>query len=306
MINRYTHKEITWIDLVQPTAEEVKTISDEFSIYPTVANELTSPSVKSRIELYKNYIYLILHFPVFKHSHSAETKQEVDFIIGENFVITARYDTIDAIEKYAKVFEVSSILERDMSDSGTGAGGVFFGIVKEIYQSLFYELEYIENWLSKTEEDIFHGKEREMVIALSEISRTLLNFKKSTDFHREVLESLDIFGRKVFDDHFSYHARRILDEYHKVQSTLRNNLEFVAELRETNNSLLSTKQNEIMKTLTIMAFTTFPLTLLAAIFSMETVSTPLLGHPYDFWIIIGGMATATIIFFSFFKYKKWF
>ena len=86
---------------------------------------------------------------------------------------------------------------------------------------------------------------------------------------------------------------------------IENNINSVAELREINNSLVSTKQNEVMKILTIMAFVTFPLSLLASIFGMNTVYLPIVGHSLDFWIIIGIMAGATICFFAFFKHNRW-
>jgi magnesium transporter len=305
MINRYIYKETVWVDIINPTESEVTTIAQEFNIQQAIARELTSPSVKSRTELHKDYIYLILHFPAFKHTHGSDSRQEVDFIIGKNFLITARYETIDAMEKFVKVVEVNNILDRGFPEDCTGI--LFFGIVQEIYQSLFNELEYIESWLMKIEEGIFAGEEKQMVLALSQASRNLLNFKKATDFHQEVLNSLDTYGRRLFqDDHFTYHIHRILDEYTKVRDALQNNMEFVAELRETNNSLLSTKENEIMKTLTIMAFVTFPLTLIATIFSMDTRDNPIVGMPHDFWIVLGIMLCAMIVFFGFFKYKKWF
>lgn len=304
MLHRHTQKGVVWVDLTHPTQEEIKEVSEEFSLSPGVIHELTSPSVKSRVELHKNYIYLILHFPVFKHSHSNDSKQEIDFIIGKDFLITARYDTIDALDKFSKVIEVNSILDRGFGENATGT--IFFGIIQEIYQSLFNELTYVENSLTKAEHGIFNGQEREMVVALSELSRILLNFKKSTDFHKEVLLSLQTFGEKIFDEHFSYSVHQILEEYYKVENSIKNNMSFVVELRETNNSLLSTKQNEIMKTLTIMAFVTFPLTLIATVFSMDTVNNPIVGHPLDFWIVIGIMVFATLCFFVFFKTKKWF
>ncbi len=304
MITRYTYGNTVWIDLNRPEQDEVQAIVDEFDINKAVAKELVSPSLKSRAELYKKYIYLILHFPAFKHSHGQNTKQEIDFIIGKDFLITARYDTIDAMDKFAKEVEVKSILDRGFNEERTGA--MFFGILEEIYQSLLNELDYIDTWTTKIEDKIFSGNEREMVMALSDVSRNLLNFKKSTDFHKEVLTTLDTLGKKIFDEHFSYHVHKSIGEYLKVENSLKNAMDFVSELRQTNDSLLSTKENEIMKTLTIMAFTTFPLTLMAAMFSMDTKFTPIVGHPNDFWIILGIMFGATVLFFIFFKYKKWF
>ncbi len=277
---------------------------EEFSLSRDIAHELISPTIKSRVELYKQYIYVILHFPAFKHSHTdSEVRQEIDFVIGKNFLITTRYDTIDSVDKFAKVVEVNTILDKGFGENITGE--IFFGIVNEIYMSLFNELEYIDNWLSKIEKNIFEGKEKEMVRALSEVSRELLNFRKITVFHREILDSLDSFGHRMFGEYFSHHIKSVINEYSKVQNILTNNLEFVAELRETNNSILSTKENEIMKTLTIMAFVTFPLTLIAAIFSIEADSVPIIGSPNDFWYILGIMAFACLLMFAYFKHRHW-
>lgn len=304
MINRYQNKDTVWIDLINPTKAEASQIASEYDINLAIAEELTSPSFKSRAQLGKDFIYVILHFPAVKHSHKEEDSvQEIDFIIGKDFLITARYDTIDAIEKFAKTVEVTSILNRGFEEEG--AGFLFFSILGEIYRSLENELEYIGNWLGKIEDQIFAGKEKEMVIALSEVSRVLINFKRVVDFHKEVLDSLNDLGRKVYGEKFSHNVHRIMDEYHKIRYYVKNNVESVFEMRETNNSLVSTKQNEIMKTLTILAFVTFPLTLVASIFSLNTSFIPLVGIENDFWIVMGIMAVLTIFFFAYFKYKKW-
>jgi len=304
MISRYRYKDTVWVDITQPTDEEVAKVFDEFHIQPSIANEFLTPSIKSRVELHRSYIYLILHFPAHKNSRDVDTRQEVDFIIGRNFLITARYDTVEAIDKFAKVVEVNSILDRGIEENCTAL--IFFGILQEIYQSLINELEYTESLLGNIEKAIFSGKEKDMVLALSEVSRNLLNFKKATDFHGEALDSLDMFGKKIFfDEHFSYHVQRIKNEYSKVVHLMRNNSDSVSELRETNNALLSTKQNEIMKVLTIVTFIVSPLALAAAILQINTTTNPIVGKPNDFWIIVGFMALASLIMYAVFRFKKW-
>lgn len=303
MITRHKHNDLVWVDLEMPTDGEVAEIMREFDINGIVARELVTPSVKSKVELYSNYIYLILHFPAI-HSIQAEGSiKEVDFIIGRNFIVTAHYSDILAFNKFSKLFEVNSIL--DHNDLGNHAGHLFYHMIKEIYQGLYNELESIKDALERAQEKIFQGEEKAMVSELSSESRKLLDFSRAIKLHKEVLESFDIAGGKFFGEEFSFSLRTIMAEYLRVKNAVSSNRALLAEIRETNNSLLSTKQNEIMKTLTIMAFVTFPLTLIAAIFSLDTTYTPIVGHPYDFWIIIGLMALLTLSFFAFFKYKKW-
>ena len=304
MITRYKHKKVTWIDLESPTNEEVRGLLEEFELPAQVAEELLLPTIKPRVEFYDNkLIYLILHFPAFRHTHGGDENQEVDFVIGKDFLITTRYDTIDPLHKFSKVFEVGSILDRN--DMGEHAGHLFFYMVRKLYKSLEHELEYIRDALRDSEEDIFSGGEREMVRELSHISRELINFKQAVRLHQEVLQSFEVAAHRFFGDDFGYQLRTIIGEYHRIQGSILINMDTLSELRETNNSLLSTKQNEIIKVLTIMTFITAPLSLIATTFGMNTALAPLSNSPYDFWIILGIMASAALILFSYFIYKKW-
>ena len=65
MIRRFQYKDATWVDIQTPTAEETREIMNEFSVNPNVVNEIIGPSMKSRVEMHKDYLYMILHFPVF-------------------------------------------------------------------------------------------------------------------------------------------------------------------------------------------------------------------------------------------------
>lgn len=304
MLNRYTHGKLVWIDLEHPTQEEVRALIDEFSLPPLVAEELLLPTPKPRVETHENLIYLILHFPALRHTHiEASQGQEIDFVVGHNFIITTRYDTVDPIHKFSKVFEVNSVL--DKSALGEHAGFVLFYMLKKLYKSVEHELEFVQSALDDAEARIFEGQEKEMVGALSIIGRDLLNLRQSIEPHRDILKTLEGEGKVFFGEDFAPYLRAISNEYYRVHNHIMRNTESLKELRETNNSLVSTKQNEVMKVFTIMAFVTFPLMLVTSTFGMNTSYLPIVGHKYDFAIIMGMMASATILFYIFFKYKKW-
>lgn len=304
MLTRYQHRKVTWIDLQSPTSEEVRGLLEEFKLPAEVAEELLLPTMKPRVEFYAgSLIYLILHFPAFRHTHGGDQNQEIDFVIGKYFLITTRYDTIDPLHKFSKVFEVGSILNR--ADMGEHAGHLFFFMVRKLYKSLEHELEYISDALHTAEEHIFLGRERETVIELSRISHELIDFKQAVRLHQEVLESFEIAARRFFGEDFGYQLRTIIGEYERIKGSIAINIDTVSELRATNNALLSTKQSEIIQVLTIMTFITAPLSLIAAIFGMNTTASPLGDNPYDFWIVLGTMTGVATFFFSYFIYKKW-
>ncbi len=285
-----------------PTNEEVRQIMEEFDIHPIVADELLGPSLRPKIDQYENFIYLILHFPAIRHSHQSKS-QEVDFIIGKEFLITVRYELLDPLHKFSKVFEVNSIL--DKSEIGEHAGFLFFYMIRKIYNSLGHELLIIGDTLKSIEERIFAGEERKMVKELSIIHRDLLEFHRALRMHRGVLHSFADVSGDFFGKPFAHYTENIIGEYLKVEEMLQDQKEVLGDLHSTNNSLLTTKTNEIMKLLTATTFIMLPATFIGQLFGMRTENTPLIGHPHDFYIVLSIMVLVALTTFIVFKIKKW-
>ncbi|MEK7107130.1 MAG: CorA family divalent cation transporter [Patescibacteria group bacterium] len=299
----YRHNGITWVDFESPTKEEISGIVEQFGVSTMVAEELLIPSIKPRAEFYDAYMYVVLHFPTLRRSHTS-IEQEVDFIVGRNFIITTHYDIVDPLHKFSKVFEVNSIL--DKSNMGNHAGFFFFYMLKKLYKGVEYEVERVRHHLGTIEGDIFSGHEVGMVEAISNTSRDLLNLRQTIEPHREVLHTVESEGAKIFGDDFAPYLRALSNEYYRVHNHVMRNTESLHELRETNNSLLSTKENETMRVLTIMALLTFPLSLVVSILEINSPHNPLQGATYDFWIIIGIVIVLGTCMVLYFKHKKWF
>jgi magnesium transporter len=303
MISKYTYKTLTWIDIEAPTKDEVFSVMNEYNIHPLVADELLSPTLRPKVDVYENLIYLILHFPTISHKHGEHPEQEIDFIIGKDILITTHYNIVDPLHEFSKIFEVNSILEK--SNIAEHGGFLFFYLMREIYKGLNDELDYIYNTLERIESKIFKGEEVEMVEKISIIGRDILDFKQALRPHKEVLESFEVAGEKFFGKGFSYYLRDISGEYYKIYNLLEGHRETLEELRETNDSLLTTKTNETMRTFTVIAALALPAAIMASIFGMNAKSMPFIGMPNDFWLIMLLIIVFTILLFLFFKYKKW-
>ena len=303
MITRHASKNAAWIDLESPSQDEIREIAKEFHLNPLVVHELSAPTLKPKVDMYENFIYLILHFPLLRRDRPAEQSQEIDFIVGKKFLITVRYGSSEPLHFFAKMFEANSVLGK--SEFGTHAGYVFFHMLGKLYESLLHELASVKESLREIENGIFVGQEREMVVALSKVSRDLLDFKRSLSLHRDVLQSFEVAGRKLYGEDFVFHLRTLIGDYYRVEHAVESNAAFLSELRETNNSLLSTKQNEIMKTLTILAFSALPATAVLSLFQIESAARPIVGSRYDFWILVLLLLGIAGALYFYFKRKRW-
>jgi len=304
MIKKYKNNSITWIDVEDPTLEEVRTLMEEYDINPDIARELQLPTYKEKSVTYKDYLYLVLHFPALRHTHKDNaSEQEIDFVVGKNFIITTRYEPIDALERFSKTFELNNILKKGLMEDH--AGYVLYYMIKELYRAMSDEVDSINDTLKQVENNIFKGKEKEMVTEISRANRDLINFNHTILTHKDVLTSLKNSGISLFNGEFEENFSKILNEYHRIEKVLTTNIDFLRELRDTNDSLLSSKQSETMKLLTVITFLTIPFSIITGFFQMNAVHTPLVGNAYDWNIIVTIELIAVFVFFIIAKLRKW-
>ena len=144
-----------------------------------------------------------------------------------------------------------------------------------------------------------------MVEEISIVGRDIIDFRRSLKPQEITLESLTVQGSQLFGNEVLPFLEDLGGEYQKLWGLLENHKETLDALYETNTTLLNIKQNDIMKVLTIMAFVTFPLAILATLLVSGTAGNPLSGLPYDFWAVAGILMLAAGAILAVFKKKKW-
>lgn len=309
MIKQFKHKDITWLDIQSPSKDDMATVSKNYNIHSLVVNEMNDHRTRSRADFYDGYAHVVLHFPVCELCYAEKPKkddQEVHFIIGKDFLITVRYEHIQALSEFGQIFEASMAVPNRVKEENLHAGYLFFQILRQLYRSLDLGLDVINDELLKVKKDVFSGKEREMVRTLSDIHHNLIDFQWSIRSHDEVLRNFELISADMYGVNYSHNMKILRNECSKIWDSFTNIKQTFNDIRRTNESLLTIKTNEVMKILTILAFVTFPLSVFTSLFGMNTEYLPFVGRPNDFWIIVIIMLLAVTVMFGFFKYKKWF
>jgi len=303
MIKKFKQKGITWLDVESPSKEDILEIAKEYNLHSLVTKELLTPSHQSRIDAYDQYIYLVLHFPIFEKIKNQEEKDshELDIILGQDFLITIRYESIIPIEEFNKIFEAQMKLGDDRTR--LHAGYLFHHIIKEMYRSLEVGMDLTNSNLKKIEASVFSGQSKELVKNLNAINRHLLDFRWALKTHREILDSMEEALGKFFGSDFSHYTKSIKIRFERVWEMVNSNRETIKEIKMTNDSLLAVKTNELMKILTIVVFVAFPLSVLITTFN--TGYSPNLSQDYNFGIIVAITLSVIAMMLIYFKYKKW-
>jgi magnesium transporter len=294
---------VTWVDIQNPTREDIQYLQENFRLHPLVLDEIIPPSWRTKVDVYPNYLFAIVYYPVYNKIKKETRPRELDIIITRDVIITSHYNSIVPVKSLFDAINMYQDAKNEFLNQGTGH--LLYYILNEFWESCLLKLSRINRKLDDVEKAIFEGKEKEMLYEISVVKADIIDFWRIIGPQGDVLESLRKEGTKFFGEEMEHYFSHLIGDWSQAKNDLATYRETIRALEETNNSLLTNKTNEIVKLLTFFSVIVFPLTLLAAIFGMNTEYLPFVGRSGDFWIITGIMATGVIAMIGFFRHKKW-
>lgn len=293
---------LTWLNYAAPTTGELAAVKDDFGINQYVAGQLAVPIKRPKIEEYPGYLFLVLHFPVFNEKTRQTIPTELDFIMTPKAIVTIHQDSLPQLENFCH--ECSGNIPQS-GEYFKSPGYLLYCILDKLIDSCLPMLDHITDHLDDVENKIFHGHEKEMLSEIAIVKRDIIDFRRTIKPQKSVLEILAKKASRFFGEDLDFIGQEVIGSNIRVWNTLDNHKERVEAIEDTNNSLLSNKTNNILKTLTLLSFITFPLSLVAATLAMNTPMPEFLGRPTSFWEVIVLMFLTTAGMFWLFKKKRW-
>ena len=303
MIQTVQNNGITWIDIRNPEPDDIKYLRENFHFHELILGELIPPGHRAKVETHHDYIFLILYYPAFNKNKGEISPRELDIIATKDHIITSHYQTIIPVKNLFEKINLSDEVKAKYM-SGT-VGHLIYYIIRGILENALEKVEHIERHVNYVEQRIFAGDEKEMVFAISRAKRDKIDFRRIIAPQLPIIDSLVIEGVKFFDETLQPHLDDLRGTFGILWNELQDHKETIEALAETNESILRTKTNDVIRILTIFSVIFLPLTLVASIWGMNIENLPLSGNTYHFYIVLGIMLSSLIAMLSYFKYRKW-
>ncbi len=304
MLKQIKKNNITWIDIENPQKEDLDFLEKKFKIHPVILNELVSPSSRTKVDSYKDYIFAVYHLPIYSPKEKSSMAKEMDFIILKNTLITARYSKIEPLNQLFEELENDNVDDKE-NKAYSSVEHLLYDIIQNNLNFSLRQLHHIGDKIDYIGSSIFKSKEKKMIREISYVKRDVLNQRLIVRPQKTILESLVKKGTDFLGEKSAVYFNDLLGDHSKIWDTLDNFKEAIESLEETNNTLFESRTNEVMKLLTVMAFFALPLSLFTSLFSMKTIYTPFVDNQSGFWIIIAIMVLISVFLYIFFKIKKW-
>ncbi|OGF20431.1 hypothetical protein A2Y83_04750 [Candidatus Falkowbacteria bacterium RBG_13_39_14] len=309
-IQTIKHKDFQWTDIHCGNgvkSKGIKHLQENFNFHPLDLDDCVSVTHRSKCDRYPFYSFLILLFPSYDKKTREINAAELDFFISKDYLVTVHRN--NDLKEFHDFFNfLNKSPEESRKFLNLPSERLLYEILNKLHISCFPMLDHISEELDHIEKQIFAGNEKEMVHEISIVRRNITDFRKIMQPHKNVLKKLisslkesPVFEIQKNDVYFD----NLVDYTKETWDALENYKERIEALQETNESLISFKLNDIMKILTIISVITFPITLIAAIFGMNTPGIPFTKSAHGFWIVAGMMLLIASLMLWHFKKRDW-
>ena len=177
-------------------------------------------------------------------------------------------------------------------------------MLDDLFDYCFPILDKIGYKLDRIEDEMFEGRSEEIVRDISNLKQEIISYRKIIKPERSTLRLLERHVERFLPEELDLYFDDIVDAAERIWDLLDNFKEVVEALEDTNESVISHRQNDVLRLLTIFSVTLLPLTVLTGVFGMN-VDFPGEGTQVSFWIVLGAMAATIVGLLGFFRYKRW-
>lgn len=290
------HGDVRWLNLERPREADREWLEREFGFHPLAIEDIASRNQRPKLDAYDDYLFIVLHFPVFDKSQDRLLTAELDLFVGPDYLITLPDQNLPPLAAMFERYRQREQVREDVFSNGTGY--LLYKIVDTCVDASFPMLRRMGDKLDRLEDDIFEGRSAEIVRELSNAKQEIINFRRVMRPMRAVLRDLERTKQRYISDEMDIYFDDITDAAERIWDVLENYKEVAEALEDSNESVLSHRLNESLRVLTAFSVAMLPLTLIASIGGMN-VRLPGDGTITEFWAIIATMVVvlAGVLFF---------
>jgi magnesium transporter len=296
------HGGLRWINIERPGPVDQSWLEEHFEFHPLDYEDVRSRNQRPKIDVYDEYLFIVLHFPVFDKQVGRLNTGELDVFVGPDFLITMPNVPLQPVEYLFERCRSNEQMREELFSKGSGY--LLYKVVDSSFDYCFPMLRKIGNKLDRIETEIFEGRAEEVVRDISNVKQEIINFRKIIRPQRPVLRDLERTKQRYMAEDMEIYFDDIIDASERIWDMLENYKEVVEALESTNESVISHRLNDSLRVLTAFSVVLLPLTLIASIWGMN-VGIPGKDTVHAFWIIVGVMVIVLVGSLSYFRHRRW-
>ncbi|TAN07188.1 MAG: magnesium/cobalt transporter CorA [Rhodanobacteraceae bacterium] len=287
-----------WVGLVEPDEPLLEKLQGEFGLHELAIEDAHTAHQRPKIESYGDSLFIV-----------AQTAQMTDgnigfgethIFLGKRYLLSVRHG---ASQTYAPA---RRNCEQAPEHLALGPSYALYSILDFIVDNYMPIVQDFKQELQELEHDVFSdAANRDVTRRLYDMQRELLTLKLAAAPLQDILGQLVRLHPEVIRDEVRPYFRDVQDHVTRVSDAINSMREMLGAAMNVNLSLITVRQNEVVKRLAGWAALLAAPTLLASWYGMNFHDMPELAKPYAYPTIVGITVVVCVTLFIVLKRAKW-
>ena len=293
---------LLWLDVVEPDDADFAVIQEEFGLHPLAIEDAIKAHQRPKIEAYGDTWFIIVHA-----ASRNETKlelHEIAIFASSRFVVTVRANPPYSLAAFRQRWE--HLPQAIHQDGGT----MLYELLDVIVDGYLPIADAFEERVERLEAALLRedAHTREVLLEIYEMKRELATFRRAVLPLRDILTPIMRGDLAFFRPEYLPYFRDVYDHVSIVVDGLDAARDLINNARDTHVAIVSNRQSEVSRQLTIVATVFLPLTFITGFFGQNFgfLTAKMTSATSFWWLGVGGEVAALAALLAYFRYKRWF
>jgi magnesium transporter len=258
---------LTWTDIQPPTDAATEYLAQNYPFHPLDLDDTRSRIQRPKIDEYKEYLFLVFHFPRYRKDERVLISSQLAVFIGDGYLITLHGGELKPLVKLFKECQLDEESKQEYLSKGSGY--LLYRILDRLVDYCLPILDKVGNGIEDIEAGIFSKRRTGMIREISRLRRDIIAFRRIIWPMRAVVGRLEPRVRRFISTDLTVYFGDMVDHLDKIWDGLDEYKEIIEGLNDTYDSLTTNRTNEVVRILTIIATVMLPVTVVASVYGMN-------------------------------------
>lgn len=295
------NKNISWINVNGlHEVDKMKEIATMFDIPDNILSDILNPSLRPKVQEFDNGIYATLKILQYNDAENLLSSENLSLIILENDLISFQeqagntFDPIrDRIRKHKNKIRTS------------GSDYLAFALIDVVVDNYIYIIGLLGDKIENLEEQMTIQPNKYLLDDINMYKGEMNFLRKNIKPAKEMILTLAKLESEMIHSENRIHYKELQDNINEATELADSYRDILYDQITMYHTVMSTKLNDIMRTLTVFSVIFIPLTFIVGVYGTNFEYLPELKWHWGYFLMWGIMLTLTIIMLWFFKRKKW-
>ena len=293
-----TDQGFVWVGLVEPDEPLLEKLQGEFGLHELAVEDAHGAHQRPKIESYVNSLFVVAQTA--QMTEGSIAFGETHIFVGRHYLLSVRHG---ASQSYAPARRAC---EQAPEHLALGPSFALYSILDLIVDNYLPIVQDFKQELQELEQDVFADvSNRDVTRRLYDMQRELLTLKLAATPLQDMLGQLVRLHPEVIRDEVRPYFRDVQDHVTRVSDAINSMREMLGAAMNVNLSLITVRQNEVVKRLAGWAALLAAPTLLASWYGMNFHDMPELASRYAYPAIIGATLVICMTLYVVLKRAKW-